>query len=91
MIALKNKVMCPSLDRQRCQADIPRVFARARPLGSCNLKDARTMMRTLIVVALVAAAGGAQAKSKDQKLCADLADFRASVTKLQQMVMEIDR
>ncbi len=35
--------------------------------------------------ALVAMAGVAQAKSKDQKLCADLADFRASVTNLQQM------
>lgn len=49
------------------------------------MRNVRTTMRTLIVVALVSAAGGAQAKPKDQKLCADLADFRASVEKLQQM------
>ena len=49
------------------------------------MRDARTTMRTLILVAFLAAAGGAQAKSKDEKLCADLADFRANVTKLQQV------
>jgi hypothetical protein len=41
--------------------------------------------RAAIVAALVAAAASAQAKSKDEKLCADLADFRAGVTDLQQM------
>jgi hypothetical protein len=42
-------------------------------------------MRALLAVALVAAAGLAQAKSKDEKLCADLADFRATVNDVQQM------
>jgi predicted nucleic acid-binding Zn-ribbon protein len=51
------------------------------------MKDARTT-RILIVAGLLAAAGGAEAKSKDEKLCADLADFRATATHLQQMVPE---
>jgi hypothetical protein len=37
------------------------------------------------LAALVTAPGPAQAKSKDEKLCGDLADFRATVTDLQQM------
>ncbi len=41
--------------------------------------------RAVLVAALVAAAGLAQAKSKDEKLCADLADFRATVNDVQQM------
>jgi uncharacterized protein YhaN len=41
--------------------------------------------RAAIAAALVSAAALAQAKSKDEKLCADLADFRAGVTDLQQM------
>ncbi len=41
----------------------------------------------MVAVALVTllAAGGAQAKSKNEKLCADLAKFRTSLADLQQM------
>jgi hypothetical protein len=41
----------------------------------------------MVALALVTllAAGGAQAKSKNEKLCADLADFRTSLTNLQQI------
>jgi predicted nucleic acid-binding Zn-ribbon protein len=49
------------------------------------MNDVRTTRRSLVVVALVATTGIAHAKSKDEKLCSDLADFRASVTSLQQM------
>ncbi len=42
------------------------------------------MMVALMLVTLLAA-GGAQAKSKNEKLCADLASFRTSLANLQQM------
>jgi hypothetical protein len=48
-----------------------------------NAMNAST--RAVLVAALVAAAGLAQAKSKDEKLCADLATFRANVNDIQQM------
>jgi hypothetical protein len=44
-----------------------------------------TWMRVALAVATLLAAGGAQAKSKNEKLCADLASFRTSLADLQQM------
>ncbi len=45
----------------------------------------RLAMRVALVLVSLLAGGGAQAKSKNEELCADLAKFRTSLADLQQM------
>ncbi len=78
--------LLPALVVARFRSDVSQECARAlRERNGGDMKDVRTTRRGLVVIALAAIAGAAHAKSKDEKLCADLADFRTSVTNLQQM------
>ncbi len=45
----------------------------------------RLAMMVAVTLVTLLAAGGAQAKSKNEKLCADLASFKTSLANLQQM------
>jgi hypothetical protein len=63
----------------------PLAGIRVRQAGEPAEATMKGAMRTLIVAGLVVAASEAHAKTKDQKLCSDLAEFRNNVSDLQQM------